>query len=213
MKYLIVGTGRCGTGYMSKILTDSGIKCSHEGIFTPYGIKDINKYDADSSWLAVPHILTYRQTLERVVHIVRHPLKIFRSWLYDQNNVISLKPKNTKSPYNRYIVDHFPAISKERNPIDRAAIYYLNCNETIANNCTEYNIPYSFFRVEDDPRDIINILGGTFKNNYKKYSKYNTRKTGKATAKDVVPLIKTSKHFERVRAMMLSYYPELEDTF
>jgi hypothetical protein len=38
IKYLITGTGRCGTVYMAKAFTKSGISCSHEAVFTEYGL-------------------------------------------------------------------------------------------------------------------------------------------------------------------------------
>lgn len=33
LKYLVVGTGRCGTVYMAKLLTSLGLPCGHESIF------------------------------------------------------------------------------------------------------------------------------------------------------------------------------------
>jgi hypothetical protein len=38
LKYLIVGTGRCGTVYTAKLLTSLGINCSHEAIFNYRGL-------------------------------------------------------------------------------------------------------------------------------------------------------------------------------
>ena len=49
MKYIIAGTGRCGTGYMSKIFNEVGIKCGHENVFTVKGPRGLKSYDADST--------------------------------------------------------------------------------------------------------------------------------------------------------------------
>lgn len=38
LKYIVVGTGRCGTVYMAKLLTSVGIPCGHECIFDHEGI-------------------------------------------------------------------------------------------------------------------------------------------------------------------------------
>lgn len=38
LKYLVVGTGRCGTVFMAKLLSSVGISCTHEGIFSVDGI-------------------------------------------------------------------------------------------------------------------------------------------------------------------------------
>jgi hypothetical protein len=38
LKYLVVGTGRCGTVYVAKLLSSIGIPCTHEAIFRHDGI-------------------------------------------------------------------------------------------------------------------------------------------------------------------------------
>lgn len=38
LKYVVVGTGRCGTVYMAKLLTSLGIPCGHECIFSCEGL-------------------------------------------------------------------------------------------------------------------------------------------------------------------------------
>lgn len=38
MKYIVVGTGRCGTVYMARLLTSLGKNCSHEAVFNYRGI-------------------------------------------------------------------------------------------------------------------------------------------------------------------------------
>lgn len=39
LKYLVVGTGRCGTVYLAKLLSSLGIPCTHEGIFRHDGLE------------------------------------------------------------------------------------------------------------------------------------------------------------------------------
>lgn len=38
LKYLVVGTGRCGTVFMARLLSSIGIPCTHEGIFYRDGL-------------------------------------------------------------------------------------------------------------------------------------------------------------------------------
>ena len=33
LKFIVTGTGRCGTVYLAKFLTSIGVPCCHEGIF------------------------------------------------------------------------------------------------------------------------------------------------------------------------------------
>ena len=62
LKYLIVGTGRSGTGYVSQLLTLNGVPCGHEDIFNPWSntVPSNNEFLADASWLGAPHIKDYK---------------------------------------------------------------------------------------------------------------------------------------------------------
>jgi hypothetical protein len=210
MKFVVMGTGRCGTGYMSKILTDTSLRCGHEDIFTVQGPKYGADLDGDSSWLAVPYLDTLSDHI-KVVHIVRNPLKVFRSWLFDQNNVISLEPSNINTPYNDYIRKHYPEIDKQSSQVDKACIYYIECNSAI--NAFKYcnEDKYFFHRVEDDPRDVIDWLKGNFVFDFEKYIGYNTRNKGIASDDDVVKELKKSRYWLLLKEYFIDYYPELED--
>lgn len=43
LKYLVTGTGRCGTVYMARLLTSVGILCGHETIFDYCGLRGAQK--------------------------------------------------------------------------------------------------------------------------------------------------------------------------
>ena len=43
LKYLVVGTGRCGTVFMARLLTSLGIPCGHESIFNWQGVEHAKK--------------------------------------------------------------------------------------------------------------------------------------------------------------------------
>ena len=78
MKAIITGTGRCGTGYMAKVFTESGVKCGHEMCFRTSGYSNRGGWEADSSWMAigslpwdeVPVILVYRNPTDVVNSLV-----------------------------------------------------------------------------------------------------------------------------------------------
>ncbi|MDM4722757.1 hypothetical protein QTQ03_25325 [Micromonospora sp. WMMA1363] len=86
MRFVVTGSGRCGTTYLSRLLTVAGIPCGHESVFdfrtedtiAATGGPDWRHYQADSSWQAVP-------LLERFPHptvlVVRHPLRVVNSLL------------------------------------------------------------------------------------------------------------------------------------
>ena len=86
IKYLIVGSPRSGTGYMSSIFNAAGIACGHEGIF---GLSRRINHEApkglcaESSWLAT-HFVDYireKSPKVKVIHVVRDPALTLRSLL------------------------------------------------------------------------------------------------------------------------------------
>ena len=81
-RYVIVGTGRCGTKFTARFLDNLGIGCSHESFYTPEGpmLRNKNRYykaKADASWLAVPFL---PEGEKRVLHQVRHPIAVVSSF-------------------------------------------------------------------------------------------------------------------------------------
>lgn len=84
MKFIVTGTGRCGTKYTAKYLQDLGLVGGHESIFStsfdPNILGDPNhkyaKSDFEVSWMAVPHLRLLRKP---VIHLVRDPVKVWQS--------------------------------------------------------------------------------------------------------------------------------------
>jgi hypothetical protein len=74
-EFVIVGTGRSGTGYISEVLTKAGIRTGHEGWWNPDGRRK-SRLVGDASWLAVFQLDEYRG---KVFHQVRDPIKVISS--------------------------------------------------------------------------------------------------------------------------------------
>ncbi len=207
LDFLVVGTGRCGTGYCSKIFTDAGRNCGHEAIFTPKGPVRSN-LEGDSSWLAVPWLHALPTDI-KIVHVVRNPLKVLRSWLFDQHNVISLNPTQVSKIYSDYMLYYYDIESQE-TAVDKAAFYYLECNRAIETCITEQHRPYRLFRVEDDPATIIRWVGSKKDVDFSKWVGYNSRDQKIADDNDVLVLLQQSVYYPELKTMFLRYYPELE---
>lgn len=74
--FVVVGTGRCGTGFTAEALQGRGVDAGHEERFTVDPSRRRDDLDGDVSWLAVP----YLDRLDvPVVHQVRHPVDTVRS--------------------------------------------------------------------------------------------------------------------------------------
>lgn len=81
-RYVVVGTGRCGTKFTARFLDNIGIGCSHEAYYTPDGpvLRNSSRYyraQTDASWLAVPYLPDGEK---RILHQVRHPLGVISSF-------------------------------------------------------------------------------------------------------------------------------------
>lgn len=77
-RFVVVGTGRCGTGYTARVLTEGGIPCGHEQIYHTNRVTRSWRLKGDASWLAVPHLSEYHGL---VLHQVRHPISVIRSFV------------------------------------------------------------------------------------------------------------------------------------
>lgn len=147
LKYIVVGTGRCGTVYMARVLTELGFPCGHETIFNERGIflqskdwdlskisqettgnwlEDKTKIVADSSYMAVPHMYNFPNS--KIIHVIRDPIKVIRSFFYGMNYFCSSKASN---PWEEYIYKYLPELKKDMTQIERCCLYYVLWNEMI----------------------------------------------------------------------------------
>ena len=158
---IVTGTGRCGTGFIAKLLTSAGVKCTHEGIFSLGGLdhglgrlreRQIHpewELQAESSWLASPFLAEIRAEPYPVtiVHLVRHPKKMLDSWLR-----WALYARGHYGPHHRWIEWVLPEMARWDGPVAKVACRYLRLNQAIE--------PYAdvFHRIEDDPPILLDEL-------------------------------------------------------
>jgi len=116
-KILISGTGRCGTGCVAKCLTDLGIICGHERIYSIDGIKKWNQYQADSSWLGIPYFPSFNGIK---ILLIREPVKCISSLV---NCKLFTKNYNPYQSYMRRL--------GYNNPFQ----FYLEVNSLLFINC------------------------------------------------------------------------------
>jgi hypothetical protein len=168
LKYIVSGTGRCGTVLLSKFLSSVGIKCGHESIFTPLGYEaaikkltrelpvensgclkqDTNNIVADSSFMSVPFLELEPFKDVTVIHICRNPINTINSLMNRLGYFWNNDPKICKLPeltkYQIFLYDHFE-LQKFENPYTRAAAYYVKCNQQI-----EKHKKVIFHKIEDN---------------------------------------------------------------
>lgn len=74
-EFVIVGTGRSGTGYIARVLTASGVRCGHEGWWN-LGHPSVRFLKGDASWMATFRLDGY---MGQIFHQIRNPLLAMRS--------------------------------------------------------------------------------------------------------------------------------------
>lgn len=184
LKFLVTGTGRCGTVFMARLLTSAGIPCGHESVFDYDGIigaklklqgqKPIggsvcsklaeegwvnpNEIVAESSYMAVPYLFSPLLKKTKIIHVVRNPLDVISSFVKDLNYFSHAVPVDDK--YQRLIYHFLPVLSHIENQIIRACYYYIEWNIAIEKS----QQPKIFHRIEDDPAPVIEFVGGNSEN-------------------------------------------------
>ncbi len=162
LDYIVTGTGRNGTGYMSRVLTTAGLDCSHEGVFKPDGYAEVaarideSGIRADSSWLAAPFLES--QVLEQalVVHLVRHPRDVIESLV--RFGLLDDKPPTVRNDYAAFIREHCPSAFEYDSPVVRATAFFITWVKMIDKYLLNHRGGSVTARVEDDPKHLLDAL-------------------------------------------------------
>lgn len=118
-RFVITGSGRCGTLWMSHALTAAGVPCGHERVFNGTGISEWEEgVRADSSWMAATR---FDQIDMPVVLLVRHPLAVVKSWVE-----IGFFGWDIDNPTHGPLYAAYPWIYDRPSPQDRALDMWLS---------------------------------------------------------------------------------------
>jgi hypothetical protein len=146
LKFIVVGTGRCGTRYIAELLTQAGIPCGHEWVYSPHARR--NPHIAilgDSSAQAAPFVPDFPGF---VFHQVRHPLRVIGSFLgfglfHDYRQF---------GPDGEFMARHFRFTG---DVLGDAMRYYVEWNT----RCERF-ARYLRYRVEDVNHDLVRRIAG-----------------------------------------------------
>lgn len=184
LKYLVTGTGRCGTVYMARFLTKLNIFCGHEAIFDHNGIEMARKrlsgeekiqtstcsvYNhvsketnenwfkpnivAESSYMSAPYLNDPILDGVKIIHLIRHPLKVLSSWV---NDIHFFEEGQTEGEqFRKLICEHLPQIEKEPTEIEKACRYLIEWTKLIEQNSKNRMV----VKIEDYPfTDLVNFI-------------------------------------------------------
>lgn len=115
--FIITGTPRSGTKYISEVLN-----IAHEKCFVPGGPKPplVN----EASWLAVPYVEQYPQVT--VVHLIRNPLDVVTSLVRIGHMDIASTGRG-RDPFVRFLYEHCPQAALP-TPEESAIRFYIDWN-------------------------------------------------------------------------------------
>lgn len=139
MILVLTGTGRCGTGYMAKVLHEAGINTGHEAYFTPTGLSAAD-VTVESSWMAVPWLHAARRR-SNIGLVFRHPASVISSFL-------GIEFFEHPSPYLDFLTSRLPEIVG-MEPIEAACHHYVNWNLAALNSA------HFTFEIDDVPWERI----------------------------------------------------------
>ena len=125
MRLVIAGTGRCGTGYVAKVLQNCpSITAGHEYLYGPHGPDQTRQVDVDVSWMAVPYLPTLRHEVN-VGLLYRHPAAVISSF-------VGIDFFTQPSMYLSFMTRYVPEIA-DMTPFEAACHWYVVANQHALN--------------------------------------------------------------------------------
>lgn len=121
-RFVVTGSGRCGTTWMSRALTRAGVPCGHEAVFHPGEAVWPDHLRADSSWVAACRL---GDVTDPVVLLVRHPLSVVKSLVE-----IGFFGWDLDNAYHEVLRAAFPHVYRWATPQDCALSMWLSLNES-----------------------------------------------------------------------------------
>jgi len=119
--FVVVGSGRSGTTYISTLLRKVGINCGHEEWFTPFVHQRKTGLDGDASWMAVPVLQEYGG---KVLVQGRHPLSVVRS-LAGYDHGAFMRGDLPNAVFWQMKVQALPLLALRRDAVYNSAVWWI----------------------------------------------------------------------------------------
>lgn len=196
LKYIITGTGRCGTGTISKALSGAGISCGHENIFTVVENYPCKQYVAECSFLAIPY-LEYLNNDVKIIHLIRDPVKTIKSISYCD---WFSKNRIGTDLFTNFMHRHLPILDIYKDCFSKIMCWYIYWNKKI-----ERMKPNFVCRLEFDTKELFKYIG--IETEVKVEKNFNTAINRNKNFKEAY------KSDEKIKLQIKkhSLYPELQE--
>ena len=131
-RFIVTGTGRCGTKYVATLLQVCGIEVRHEKV---WGVGHPDKAHwgelwGEVGWEAAAHLADHKGP---IVHLVRDPVAVINSRMtsgWYQPELHSVPGYHQLFKF----VDDKIGLTEYEHPLDRAVFHYLEWNRMIENH-------------------------------------------------------------------------------
>jgi hypothetical protein len=123
-RFVVTGSGRCGTTWLARALTKVGIPTGHEDVFNPWRAGEWpDELRAECSWVAACKLDVVDAQGLPVALLVRHPLAVVKSMVE-----IGFFTWDLTNLYHEPLSEAFPEVYDWRTPQDRALAAWLALN-------------------------------------------------------------------------------------
>lgn len=139
-RFVVTGSGRCGTTWLARALTRVGIPTGHESVFNPWDSGWPDDLRAEVSWVAACQM---DRVIEPVALLVRHPLAVVKSMVE-----IGFFTWDLTNSYHDPLSEAFPQVYDWRTPQDRALETWVQLNSAAL---TRAEVVLRFERITRDP--------------------------------------------------------------
>jgi len=149
-RFIVTGTGRCGTGYVAEMFKQMQVPCGHELLYRADGPHEWGPVRGDSSWMAAPYLRDFRGA---VIHLLRNPLAVVNSLV----GIGFFNPDVDHGAYREFARKWCPQAFRTDDMVLAAATLIIHWNRMIAPHAD------MTVRVEEiDPpllRDMLGLVG------------------------------------------------------
>jgi hypothetical protein len=183
LKYIVTGTGRCGTVFMARLLTSLDYPCGHEAIFNPEMIPtntshcSLNERKGKNDWIPLQNWLSGKETIAessymsapyldsplvrkvKLIEVVRHPLKVMAS--FNQEYFLEKCPANK---WEANMDKSVPGVFYLPDQISRVSDFYVRWMRMIESRARKDRYIH---RIEDQVTpELLNFLERDGSENY-----------------------------------------------
>lgn len=140
IKFVVTGPPRSGTQWMTTVLNEAGLECSHEALpwlrTTPW----LEKADAvgECSWAAVPQEQMLRDSGTYLVDLMRHPIETADS--ITMQRILEHKSRR------QFIEKYRPEVFRHKHAHDQALRFWL-----------EWRVEGETWKLPPSASDLVNL--------------------------------------------------------